>query len=131
MKEARQLPNVANLLNDSDQSSENLDHIVSLAEKGDEATIELIERIGENIGIGLSNLIHTLNPELVIIGGKITKFTKWIKRPIDQAIKKRAKLYYENNIKIKYSQLGDDSIILGAAHIGISQLFKETKVTIN
>ncbi len=108
-----------------------MSRLLELAEQGDQETIQLFSTIGENIGIGISSLIHVINPELIVIGGKMTECQKWIHPSLVQTIEKRAKLFYQSNFQLEYSQLGDDCTVLGAASIGISQLFTVTRVTIN
>src|SRR5699024_2960327 len=47
------------------------------AVQGDQECVELLQQTGEAIGIGLINLIHTLNPETIIIGGGVSKAEKF------------------------------------------------------
>lgn len=106
-------------------------HLLKLAEQGDEETIQLFSKIGENIGIGISNIVRVINPELIVIGGKMTECKKWIHTSLVKTIEKRAKLFYNNGFQLEYSEQGDDATVLGAASIGISQLFRTTRITIN
>lgn len=83
-----------------------MSRLLELAEQGDQETIQLFSTIGENIGIGISSLIHVINPELIVIGGKMTECQKWIHPSLVQTIEKRAKLFYQSNFQLEYSSLG-------------------------
>src|SRR5699024_8678130 len=63
--------------------------VYELAVQGDQECDELLQQTGEAIGIGLINLIHTLNPETIIIGGGVSKAEKFILQPIQDTIQKR------------------------------------------
>src|SRR5699024_12590238 len=43
------------------------------ARSGNKQLVHLFEEVGEMIGIGLTNLIHIINPEKVVLGGGVTK----------------------------------------------------------
>ena len=42
------------------------------AQKGDPAALALMEREGMLVGVGVTNFIHTFNPEVVVLGGGVT-----------------------------------------------------------
>jgi len=46
--------------------------IADAAEAGDELALELILETARYIGIGTVNILHTLNPEVVLLGGSMT-----------------------------------------------------------
>src|SRR5699024_10466038 len=47
--------------------------VYELAVQGDQDCVDLLQQTGDAIGIGLINLIHTLNPDTIIIGGGVSK----------------------------------------------------------
>ncbi len=49
-----------------------LAEIISLANKGDEMALESLKITAEYLGEGISNLVHGIFPEAVVIGGDIT-----------------------------------------------------------
>ncbi|MBS1796845.1 MAG: ROK family transcriptional regulator [Acidobacteria bacterium] len=62
-----------------------LNEVVSLANKNDEMAVESLKITAEYLGEGISNLVHGLYPETVVIGGNIT--AAW--SLIEPIIKKR------------------------------------------
>ncbi|MFC1809761.1 ROK family protein, partial [Candidatus Omnitrophota bacterium] len=47
--------------------------IEKAARAGDTMAIRIFNEMGYNLGIGLSSIIHTLNPQRVILGGSVAK----------------------------------------------------------
>ncbi len=93
------------------------------ARRGDELAIELIQQAGFYIGVGIVNLLHLFNPEMVIIGGGVSKAGDLLFEPIRSTVRERAMmdLYWEKT-PIVPSTLGDDVGILGAVALVLSQL---------
>jgi glucokinase len=47
--------------------------VVELAREGDRYSVELLERLAENLGVGISNAINAFEPELIVIGGGLSQ----------------------------------------------------------
>lgn len=67
--------------------------------------------IGQRIGIGISNLINTFDPEIIVLGGSISKSFDLFRNSMDKEIKKRAIR------KVPVIKGKDDSAIIGAANL--------------
>ncbi|WP_102272507.1 ROK family transcriptional regulator [Cytobacillus massiliigabonensis] len=130
LNRAEQIEGMNEIINRFGKTHLDMDILVQLAKEDNQEVVKLFEEIGKNIGIGISNLVRILNPELVVIGGIMAAAEQWLINPVKEIVKERARLYYESQLRICFSQLGDDAIVLGAATIAISQLFKKTRVTI-
>ncbi|MGE8381516.1 MAG: ROK family protein, partial [Sphingobacterium sp.] len=61
-------------------------HVIEAANKGDQFAINQISKLGTNLGKAFASLIQLLNPELIVLGGKIAKANELITIPIQQAI---------------------------------------------
>ncbi|MCM3763865.1 ROK family transcriptional regulator [Neobacillus niacini] len=131
LKQALLLEDMKEQLLRAGKSQPDMELLVQLAEEGHMGVRQLFSTIGTNIGIGISNLVRILNPELVIIGGLMAVAERWLIDSITETVKQRASLYYEHELEIRFSQLGSDATVLGAASLAISQLFKKTRVTVN
>jgi len=83
--------------------------IAQEAKRGDKVARDVFSEIGEIIGIGISNIINFLDPEVVIVSGGIARAGRILFEPIILGEKYRS-------FKILPGQLGDDAGILGAAH---------------
>ncbi len=52
------------------------------AAAGDPLAIELIERAGFTIGLGIVSLLHIFNPQIIVVGGSVTKTGDLLFKPM-------------------------------------------------
>jgi len=82
-----------------------------MAADGDRTAKEIVKEALKYLAYGIGNISCVLNPELVIIGGGISFLPK---RFLDEM-----KTYIREIIpfvpKIKFSKLGEDGVLIGAA----------------
>ncbi|GGM33436.1 transcriptional regulator [Paraliobacillus quinghaiensis] len=95
-----------------------------VAQGGDTFAQQLLEEIGEYIGVGLTNLIHVINPSKIIIGGGVSKAGDFILEPIQNTIKQRAITEQAKQTKVVLSNLGDQATALGAVSLLLAELFE-------
>ena len=91
-----------------------LHDIIEAANNDDMLAIELIAKVGENLGRGVALLMNIFNPELVILGGALAASQDHIRLPIKSAMKKYSLSLVSNDSKLKMSQLGESAGIIGA-----------------
>ncbi|WP_419803492.1 ROK family transcriptional regulator [Mucilaginibacter sp.] len=91
-----------------------LDDIIEAAINDDVLAIELIARIGEKLGRGIASLINVFNPELLILGGRLSTTEEYIRLPIKSALNKYSLSLVINDTQLKMSKLGVDAGIVGA-----------------
>jgi predicted NBD/HSP70 family sugar kinase len=88
--------------------------IIEAANNDDVLAIELIGKIGENLGRGIAMLINIFNPELVILGGSLAATGEYIRLPIKSAINKFSLSLVNNDTQLKMSKLGERTGVIGA-----------------
>jgi len=90
--------------------------VFEAAKKGDPIALEIVEDIGEILGLAITNVVALLNPELFIIGGMIAKAGDILFDSIKKVISKRG--YFDQlEKKIVPAKLGEDAGIMGLAHL--------------
>lgn len=97
--------------------------IFELAEKGNEVCISLLQDTGRIIGIGLTNLIHLINPSKIVLGGGVMNSEKYIMPPLLEEIEKRILTKEAKNSSVTVSKLGHDATLLGAVSLILIELF--------
>ena len=101
------------------QLSKNFDQasmaVIEAAERGDKFAVELLSESGYNIGRGVAILIHLLNPETIILGGRGASAGKIWQVPIQQALNEHCIPRLAINTDIEVSGLGFDAELIGAA----------------
>ena len=105
-----------------------LEKLVAEAKTGNKEVLQILNTLGEYIGIGLTTVINTFNPEMVIIGNRISQFSRWLTNPVNHVLQDRLSYYHNENTEIKFSALGRYSSALGATSIAISHFLSEQKL---
>jgi len=100
-------------------SEATLEQLIEFAESGDEDSIQLFQEIGSYMGTGMTNLIKTFNPQLVIVGNRLTKAIDWIENPILDTVKKELHPFHQTDMKIIFSKLSTYSTALGVSAFAI------------
>ena len=93
---------------------------------GDGASLNIIRETGQYLGIALVNIMHVLNPEVIVLTGGMIGSGDLLLNPIKQIIKEKAFEASAKETKIVFSELGNDAGIIGAAGCLLKQL--ETSV---
>jgi len=99
--------------------------IMAAANHGDQYAIELLSEMGFKIGKAIAILIHIVNPELVILGGRATEVGKILIAPIQQALNKYCIPRISEHTDVRVSQLGHEASLLAAAAL-VMEKFGET-----
>ena len=88
--------------------------------KGDAPAKEVVDMYINYLGCGLSNVVNTFQPEMLLIGGGICNEKHYLTDPLEKIIKEET--YGNEAIKpttLKIAELGNDAGIIGAAVLGL------------
>ena len=97
------------------------EEIYKLGKNGDKKVIKIFTKTGENIGIGLVNIINGLSPELLVIGGGIVEIKDYIYDEIIKKLEKSALSVSYRKTEIKFSKLGSLAAVYGMADLIINK----------
>ncbi len=89
-------------------------HVVDAAEQGDKLAQSVLEWAAYNLGVGLANIMHLYDPQIIVIGGGVAAAWSLLEPALRRAIRERAMDVYARRVGIVRSQLGDDVGLLGA-----------------
>ncbi|MCF2650599.1 ROK family transcriptional regulator [Niallia circulans] len=98
---------------DTDQV--HLNDLIELANQGNELAINLLNDVGDHLGAGIINIIHTFNPEQVIIGNRLTLAKKWIEPRVKKMISNHTLPFHQSELAIHFSDIDFSSSALGSA----------------
>ena len=99
-----------------------LDEIIDALADEDVLAIESMEVTGRELGRAIAGLINIFNPELVVIGGKLTVAKDYLMLPIMGAINKYSLIIVSKDTTVKFSKLGSKGGALGACMLSRSKL---------
>jgi len=86
----------------------------NLAESGDEAAIQMFAEYGFHMGQAIKTVLYAYDPEIIILGGSLTKSYAYFKSAMFDAVQDFAYRNVLENLKIEISEL-EHSAIYGAA----------------
>ena len=86
------------------------------AQKGDALAIEVMQETGHYVGLGIATMVNVFNPEVVVLGGKISQSETLFQTAIRTA---RASAIGSilASAKIVRAELGDNAGIMGAVEL--------------
>lgn len=91
------------------------EHVARAGRKKDIVALAIIKEAAYYLGIGLSNLVNLLNPQMIVIGGGVSAMGEMILRPARRSMKEHAFKLPASTVRVVKSKLSPDSGILGAA----------------
>ena len=99
-----------------------LEDIMAAVEEEDVLAIETVEKVGSTLGRAIAGLINIFNPELVVIGGRVSAAKEYLLLPIKSAIQKHSLNMINKDTTIKFSKLGKKAGPIGACMLSRTKL---------
>ncbi|MDE5424370.1 ROK family protein [Ancylomarina sp. DW003] len=87
--------------------------VVKAILEGDQFAIDQLNKMSEYLGKGLVTLIHLLNPEMIILGGRLAHVGKYIVDPVNMVLNKYAMDRISSETEVVCSDLLDDAALMG------------------
>lgn len=93
-----------------------LDHFMQAVREGDRVARNIFDISMEYLGAGVSSLVNLLSPELVVVGGSVTRAAEEIVlAALGTAVQQRILPSHRENVRIVAAQAGPHSGLIGAA----------------
>ena len=93
-------------------------HEIAIAARaGDPEARRIMARAGEYLGIGISYLLNLLNPEMVVLGGRVIQAGECLLEPIRASVSRHA--MRSQGIPVVPSTVGDDIMLRGAVLLAL------------
>ncbi len=101
-----------------------VEEIIDKAMAGNEDLMQLLQKQAYYIGIGLSNIINTFNPSMIILNGFIIRTGGVLMPEILKQVQRRSLKYMQSEVNIIFSPLGRDAVFKGAVSLVLSGIFE-------
>jgi glucokinase len=75
---------------------------------------DIIAKAAEALGVGLVNIIHIFNPDMIILGGGVTLMGPMLMEPVLHVVQERAMKVPRESVRIVLAQLGTNTGLVGA-----------------
>jgi glucokinase len=89
--------------------------VAMAAKRGDRMAADIVAEAAKYLGIGLANLVNIFNPELIVIGGGLSKMGDMLLKPARKVLKERAFQLPADTVRVVRARLGSNAGIIGAA----------------
>ena len=91
--------------------------VFDAAKAGDHLAVEAVEVLGKYLGLVVANVALTVDPDVFVIGGGVSKAGQVLIDVIPKYYHKFAKIIGDNKAKVVLAKLGNDAGIYGAARM--------------
>ncbi|WP_164958028.1 ROK family protein [Clostridium estertheticum] len=91
------------------------------AENGDKVAISIRDNALRYLGIGVTNIINTFDPDIVVIGGGVSKAGEIIFDKVKEVVNERGLKTMTAGCEIVPAKLGTDAGVIGAVALAILQ----------
>jgi glucokinase len=89
--------------------------VAEAARRDDELALSVIDEAACYLGIGLANLVNLINPQMIIVGGGVSKMGAMLLKPARKSMKEHAFKLPARTVRVVRPRLGMDAGLFGAA----------------
>jgi glucokinase len=104
---------------DSNSRPPNCDEVFECARQGDKIACLIVERAVTVLGGAIAGLVHAFDPEVVILGGQITRAGDFLLDPLRREVDWRTRTLLRRRVPVVKAQVADPSGVVGAAALAI------------
>ncbi|MEJ2103798.1 MAG: ROK family transcriptional regulator [Ignavibacteriaceae bacterium] len=94
----------------------------------DPLAIQVVSEATTYLTSAITSIVNLTNPEMVIIGGSLSRLGELVLKPIREKIEASALVSTISKTQLKTSELGSKGIAIGAATLAIEQAFIDPKI---
>ncbi len=93
--------------------------VIEAAAAGDQRATEILDDVAVYLGMGVANLVSTLNPEIVVLGGGVFHGGTQLLEAVRREFKRWAQPFAAESLRLELSVLGEKAGLFGAARIAL------------
>jgi len=95
--------------------------VVGAAERGSAEARSLLDEVSKFLGMGVANLISTLNPQMVVLGGGLFQQGEYLLAGVRREVPRWAQPMAAERVRIERSTLDEHAGLYGAARLACDQ----------
>lgn len=92
-----------------------LERLSGLAGKGNKKAKAIWQDVGQKLAIALTGVVNLLNPDMIIVGGGVSKAGDLVLSPLKKELKARPMRGPALRVKVVRAKLGNDAGMIGAS----------------
>ena len=110
---------------DNDMSKLRVEDLIEATQKEDIMCIEILEEVGEQLGMHISSLINLFNPHIVVIGGVLSATGDYLMQPLRSAIRKYSLNMVNQDTELKLTMLKNYAGLVGACMLARKKIIED------
>lgn len=100
------------------------DNLIERAQRGEPRAVQVFREAAHYLSLGISNIVFSLNPEVIIMAGKITKVWNLVRQTLENDFSSP-----KIKLRIRPARLEAEELFLhGAISLAVSQAFSKPKL---
>ena len=96
-------------------------HLATALEQGDDSAHRILREVTEDLAYGLSHAVHLFHPQVIIIGGGLSRVGEPLRAGVESALRHFTMEAFTPGPKICLSALWDDVVPVGALELARAQ----------
>ena len=97
------------------------------AELHDKVVCNCMRDIGERLGLGIANIVHFIDPSLILLGGELATVAEHLLPHIARIVHNSDLIERLEPVRIEVSEFREDAILIGAATLVIQMAMNHPK----
>jgi predicted NBD/HSP70 family sugar kinase len=98
-------------------------NIIEASWRGDKVAMDAIAEIGRRLGLALVNLVHLIDPEIIIIGGSLAMAGNVLTHSIYNTLRESAMHAFREDLRLELSGMGQDACLAGCHAMVMKNFF--------
>jgi len=113
------------LLSNGETRTLRMEEVLDAAAQGDPVVMEILNEVGRYLGIGISNLLNTFNPSLVVLGGVLSLAGPYVLPRARQEVDARALAAPRKGVDIIVSAFKFDACVMGGVTLILQKILSD------
>ncbi|HWY76837.1 MAG TPA: ROK family protein [Verrucomicrobiae bacterium] len=97
-------------------------HLAGALERGDLAARQILDETAEDLAFGLSHVAHLFHPEVIVLGGGLSKVGERLRSAVEKALRGFLMEVFLPGPRICLAELGEDAVTVGALELARERL---------
>lgn len=107
-----------------DPAALTIEEVYAAAEQGDRVAQAILTKQGQNLGIGLKNLVNLFNPAAIILGGEGIRGGEYLLRGIELELATNFFAKKQPPVELKVCTTGEDVWLIGTCALVVNQIYR-------
>jgi predicted NBD/HSP70 family sugar kinase len=95
------------------------------ARRGDDEALAAVRKVADSLGRAIADLVNTLNPQLVMLGGFLSELMGIARPEIESALARFALQAPGQTVQLAHPSFGADAALFGAAEVAFAELLSD------